>query len=398
MKPEDIAWMSLNSIRRRKLRTWLTVASVVIGVVALTLLIGAGTGLQKEVKETLEVFGPKIVQVVPISSISAAAFYKPRVIRFTPQDLNAVRNMPGVEAATAAVSGRALIEYKGSEGQGFILGLEAENIERLVGNVEVKEGRLVEPGEKAVVVGEVFAENGFVNKKVELGSFLTVANRSYRVVGILKKTGAMASPVDSGIFMELDEARYALKKEKNEIDAIRAVVSDAYDTEEVAQNIKDRIASLHKLNDEEKDSFSVVTAKSIQSTVDSVLSMLTTFLGGLGLISVIVGTVGSMNTMYMSVIERTREIGILSSIGARKKEIVAMFMLESLIISLIGGLVGLGISFSIAFLASEYVPIEISLELVAGIMALCLASGVIAGYSPAMQAASVEPTVALRYE
>lgn len=398
MKYRDIVEIAIKNIRRRKLRTWLTVISVLIGVIALTLLIGAGTGLQKEVKRTLEVFGPKIVQAVPISSISATAFYQPRVIRFTEKDLNAIRNMPGVEAATAAVAGRAVIEYKGKEGQGFILGLETENIEKLVGNIEVKEGRLIEPGEKAVVIGESFAENGFLNEEVELGSSLIVANRSYKVVGILKKTGVMGSPVDNGIFMELDEARHALKKGNKEIDAIRAVVSEAYDTEEVAENIKDKIAALHKLNEEEKDDFSVVTAKSIQSTVDSVLSLLTMFLGGLGLISVLVGTVGSMNTMYMSVVERTREIGIMSAIGLRKKDIVAIFMLESLLISLIGGAVGLGISFGIVLLVEDIIPIEISAEVVAGIIALCLASGLVAGYSPAMQAASVEPTVALRYE
>jgi putative ABC transport system permease protein len=236
-----------------------------------------------------------------------------------------------------------------------------------------------------------------------VGSSIYINGEKYPVVAILKKSGGgfgMNTFLDNGVFVTYHDGKEIFKdnladKEVNEIDV---TVRDGADMDEVVEKITLELAAAHKLRVEDKD-FSVVDPKTIQASIDSVLSLITLFLGAIAGISLVVGALSIANNMFTSVFERTHEIGVLKAVGAKNGDILKIFVFEAGAVGGIGGAIGAAIGMAVAYAASSFgFPVVVSPMLIVFGFAFAVAIGLVSGYIPARNAASLSPVNALRYD
>jgi len=291
-------------------------------------------------------------------------------------------------------------EYKDEAISVSVYGIEADNYQSTSETIQIDVGRFLTSSERgAIVLGADIAQTGF-KKAVELGSVVTLAGKQFRVAGILKKSGSSVGGVDSTIFMPIEDARQLLGDSlaPNELSAIRIVVKEGADPEEAAAEIEDIMLSSHRVNEDNKD-FSLVTAAYIDSQVSQTTSLLSLFLGAIAGISLAVGGIGIANTMFMSILERRREIGLLKAVGMTENGILGLFVLESSLIGIGGGVIGIVLgAVLLRIVALLSFPSALPAYVVAIALVFSAAVGVISGFIPARQAAKLDPVEALRYE
>ncbi len=400
MKLTDMVSYSFNALRYGKVRSWLTVLGIVVGISTIVVLIGLVQGLKDDITSELEGFGSRTIVITP-SSVSAAASFMPTQGKLYLEDYERVKRLGAVEYITPIVTGRTYAKYKKDEISLSVFGIEPEIFKQVTGVLELEEGRfLTDADRKSAVIGNNIAKEQF-DEEVRVGSVLYLSDERYTVVGVLKKTGSSFTNFDDAVFIPFREAEdmFSDIMAEDEITAIRLTVKEGDDPEEVAEDIETLLLSAHKVSEDEKD-FSVITSAFINQQLDEITGMLSLFMGAIAGISLIVGGVGISNTMFMSVLERTKEIGTIKAIGATHSEIEKLFLVESSLIGVFGGLAGLTIAFVLIIIIdfSGFVPAVFIPWVAAGALAFAAIVGILAGYFPARQAARLDPIEALRYE
>ena len=400
MKLTDMLSYSLNALRYGKVRSWLTVLGIVVGISTIVVLIGLVEGLKQDITGELEGFGSNTIVITP-SSISAAASFMPTQGKLYLDDYERVKRLGAVEYITPVITGRTYAKYKKDEISLSAFGVEPEVFKQVAGTIELEEGRfLTDADRKSVVIGNNIAKDQF-DEEVRVGSVIYLSGERYNVVGVLKKTGSSFTNFDDAVFISFEEAEDMFMDilAEDEITAIRLTVKEGENPEEVAENIETILLSAHKVSEDEKD-FSVITSAFINEQLNEITGMLSLFMGAIASISLIVGGVGISNTMFMSVIERTKEIGTIKAIGATPSEIERLFLFESSLIGFFGGLAGLALAFILIVIidASGYVPAVFIPWVAGGALLFSATVGILAGYFPARQAAKLDPIEALRYE
>ncbi|MGC9058119.1 MAG: ABC transporter permease [Candidatus Micrarchaeia archaeon] len=396
---------ALKNLKHRPLRTWLTVLGVVVGIAAIIVLVGLAGGLRKDVDRQLSSFDPRVIIIFPINieargaSLAIGTAFQATSGKLFERDYEKIKSIAGVEQVTKILYNFASVKHRNQILTATIYAVEPDNFMH-VSTVKILEGRFIEPGERGTAVfGYSIAKDTF-DEEVRLGSIVEISGKKYRVVGILEKTGNTYSQIDNVIFLSYDDGREMFKESlsPNEISAMRVLVSEGTDVNEVAERIEDVLMNLHKVKEDEKD-FTVITQKVIIKQVDSVIGILTLFLGTVALIALLVGTIGISNTMFMAVMERTREVGILKSIGTTKKEIMYIFLIEAGIIGLLGGVLGILLGLEVSWMLTLFgVETYVSIEFVIGSALFGFLVGVVAGVIPAKNASEVPAIEALRYE
>ncbi|VVC04722.1 MacB-like periplasmic core domain protein [Candidatus Burarchaeum australiense] len=399
----DLLLYVLANLKNRQLRSWLTILGIVIGITAIVTLISVAQGLDDAVKKELAAFGADSIIVTP--SINLGLGGSPGLSgSLDTNDLQVVKRTPGVDPAriSSVLAASVTLGYKDVNISTMVSGVDTDTFSKAVeGLVVVDQGRMLKPGDSHVlVVGSAIAKETF-GEKVGLNTGIDIAGEKYRIIGILKASGsALGGGYDSDIYMPIDNARDILGPSvgPKEITAIEARTLNGADTEEVAKRVNQRLLVKRKVTEDNKD-FSVMTSKSIMDQVGAITGLLATFLGGVAAISLLVGGVGIANTMFMSVMERTREIGILKAVGARKNTIMEVFIIESGIIGLGGGAIGIALGFLIsAGMGAVGVPSKITPELAGFAVLFSVGIGMLAGYFPAKRAAELQAVDALRQE
>ena len=404
MKFWDVAHYSFEHLKHRGLRTWLTLLGIIVGIAAVILLVGLAQGLRASVAEELELFGPDLIVILPVNldngGFAGPTSFRPTAGKLFEKDLEVIKKVDGVEVVTKGILTNANIKYRRDSITSSIMGLETETYQETMVIDELEEGRVLEPGDrKVVLIGATIAYDTF-EEDVQLNSFLEIAGEKYRVVGILAETGSSYSTVDSMILISFEDAERIAGDTiaDREVSAIRVKISEGYEPVEVEEDIEWTMMKHRGVTEDDKD-FSIISARYIQEQVDGILGSLTIFLLVVSGMSLLVGAIGISNTMFMSVLERTREIGVLKSVGATSKQIQNLFLMESAMLGFSGGLLGLAIgALLIEVIALFDFQAVLSLEMAAVAFVVSVGVGISAGTFPARNASKVPAIEALRYE
>jgi len=391
----DYFLMAVNNIRHRKLRSWLTVIGIIIGVAAIISLVTVSRSLESTIESQFEQFGANRIIISP------KGFQGPGTVSegLTTKDVRTIERISGFKYVVPAIFISTEVKYKKEVGFTLINGIPSENFEEffLDSNSQLKEGRFIEPGDRfEAVVGSRVVEDMFDNP-LKLGSKIEIRGREFEIVGILEEIGN--SQDDNQINIPLETAREIFNK-PDDVDGIIAQVKSPDDIPLLQERIERELE-----RDRHDTNFQVVTATQILEQIGEVLGVIQFVLVGIAAISLIVGGIGIMNSMYTSVLERTKEIGIMKAIGAKNSDIFQIFLIESGLIGLVGGLFGTLLGTGIALIIGQLsknsgflliVKIE-ALVLIFGLL-FAFFVGVISGVLPAVQASKLRPADALRYE
>ncbi|MFH1306272.1 MAG: ABC transporter permease [Candidatus Micrarchaeota archaeon] len=398
----DLLSYSLRSLSHRKLRSYLTVLGIVIGVAAVVCLISISDGLMAGVEEQLEAFGPRnaVIMAGDMSSMamSGGGYAPPSKGKIFEKDMERVKTIPGTTYVTKQLAVSTSMEFKKKNLTVSVYGTEPEKFSKLV-DIGVYKGRYLTEYDRGVaVIGEQYADDSiFKSQHMDVGSvfYLGEEKKRFRVVGILDPANAVAKSVI--IIPYADAEKLAGDSiAENEVTMVRFQVAEGFDFDETIGRVEWALASSRGVSIDDKD-FSIMTSDSILEQVGQIIGILTAFLGFITAISLLVGGVGVANTMYMAVMEKTKEIGTLKAIGASSKDVLLLIVLESAIIGLVGGIIGLLIGWVLSIIVSFFdFKTVISPWLIAFALIFSIGIGVISGILPARKASKLSPIVAIR--
>lgn len=407
--------MALQTFQKNKLRASLTVFGILIGIAMVVIVFAASAGIRGMIMSQITSFGNnwidieiKIPETGKFSQENARGIGQGvNITTLTTDDAERLKGMKNIEDVYSMIVTQAVLSIREIKKRPVIFGISASYL-RIAGH-ETIEGRFFTEEEdqsaSSVIVLGSETKNQLFGNQDAVGNFVKVNGRSYRVVGVVE-------PIGSAGFIDMDSLAYIpIKTVQTAIMGIRHVtmimaeVKDASIAEETAEEIRQIIRERHEITDPNKDDFSVTTMQESQAIVGTILNALTWLLVALAAISLAVGGVGIMNVMYVSVVERTFEIGLRKAMGATEKHILYQFLIEAVTMTLIGGLFGIAIGVSVsaivAFAAQQigYAwPFEISLFSILLSVGFSTTIGVFFGLYPAKRAAALNPIVALQQE
>ena len=400
---------ALESINGNKLRSGLTVLGIVIGVAAVIAMLAVGKGAQESITGSISGIGTNLLFVFRGDPGDNVRNPKP----ITLGDAQAISDRfaaPSVEAVAPALQGNGIVSFGGQKTSPQIFGVTPEYFQ--VRNLKIAEGESINEehmlGRASVVLlGPETAKTLFGHSDGVTGETVRIEGQPFRVIGVLESRGggAFGSEDNQAIIpFTTAQARLLRRSTTDRVDIIFVQAASGDVVPQAADEISQILRTRHRTPIGEDD-FTVFTQQDLLSTFQSITGILTIFLGGIAGISLLVGGIGIMNIMLVSVTERTREIGLRKALGARKRDILIQFLTESSLLSLIGGIIGIMLGWLISFIVGRiaaangtaFTPI-VGLDAISLATIFSAAVGLFFGIYPANRAASLEPVEALRYE
>jgi len=406
--------LALRNLRANSLRTALTILGIVIGITSVIVVMAGGAGLKNYVLGQVDVFGTDYIQVevkVPGVSQTSSQNITGRATGVTittlkEKDAKAVAKIPNIRTWSAGNMAQERVSYKGTNKRVIIFGVNPTypEIDR---QIILKEGIFFTEGEEEgaaqVAVIGAGVKKSFFGEEEAVGKSIKIKDQSYRVIGVVQERGAAG-------FFNFDDAIYLPLKTLNTkllgIDYVQFItfkVKDISRLEETALDIQEVMRHEHNISDPEKDDFSVVTAAEGKEMIEKVFGTINYLLLALTSISLIVGGVGIMNVMYVAVTERTREVGLRKAVGASNSAILRQFLFEAIIVTLLGGAVGIVFGMVATYLLNNFLVrlgffLQFSVPLTTIFIAVgfSAATGIIFGIYPAWKASQLSPIEALR--
>jgi putative ABC transport system permease protein len=394
--------LSFESLRANGSRSALTMLGMIIGVAAVVLLVSLGTGAKSYIFSQFESMGTNLVMVQPGKTDKKSSFGPPigsAQRKMTLADVRALeRNALNLEAVSGVVLGTTTIRFENNLSNVSVLGC-SDSIIRVL-NFKVADGAFYsreedEYGRRVVVLGSDIATNIFGNSSA-IGQSVKIHQSEFRVVGVLQKSGhKLGFDIDDFVFIPTTAALRLFNEDK--LFGIRAKARSRAAVDDLVEEIRD-ILSARRHGEED---FTIITQVAMMESMETILNMLTYVLGGIACISMLVGGIGIMNIMIVSVAERTSEIGVRRAVGARRRDILTQFLIEATVLSFLGGALGLIIALVITQTAYQFFP---SFDLRAPFWILPIAFGlsavvgVLFGVWPAFKASRIETLEALRHE
>ncbi|MBN2116413.1 MAG: ABC transporter permease [Anaerolineales bacterium] len=400
---------ALESLSGNKLRSGLTMLGIVIGVAAVIAMLAVGEGAQASITGSISGIGTNLLFVFRGGQSDDVRNPKP----LTLGDAEALRDQfaaPSVEAVAPALQGNAAITFGGEQTSPQLFGVTPEYFQ--VRNLKVTEGELIAQehilGRASVVIlGTEVAEDLFGHADGVTGETVRIEGQPFRVIGVLEsKGGGAGGSEDNQVLVPFTTAQTRLVRrggsDRVDIIYVQAVSGDV--VVQAADEISAILRARHR-TEVGADDFTVFSQQSLLDIFQTITGVLTTFLGGIAAISLLVGGIGIMNIMLVSVTERTREIGLRKALGARRRDILIQFLTESSLLSLIGGIIGILLGWLISFAVGQIATASgTPFTPIVGGNAIALATlfsaavGLFFGIYPANRAAGLEPVEALRYE
>ena len=397
----QMAWTNLT---HRKVRTYLTIIGIFIGISAVVSLVSLGNGLNMAIEEQMSKVGGDKLIISPKSAFQGL----PGAASLAEDDMKVISKVNGVMETTPERFRTAAISHDRDQIFYYVVGLPEDNSQDLLietAGVEIIEGRMLKKGEKfKAVIASDYAKKKIFSRTIHAGDKITINENSFEVVGVAKTDDA-ESGIDLMVFIN-QNAYESIFDNSDRIEMILAKVDSADNVEKISNDIERALRNYRNLKEGEED-FEVQTPLQLVATFATIFNIVQAVIIGIAAISLIVGAVGIANTMYTSVVERTKDIGIMKSIGATNEQIRNLFLVESGMLGLAGGivgvLVGIGIGKGIQYggaaaLGTTLIRAEFPLMLIAGAMLFAFLLGAFSGMFPALQAAKLKPVDALRFK
>ena len=402
----DYFKLALKNIRRRKLRSWLTMVGIFVSIAIIFVLISLSLGLQSALSEHIRTLGADKLFIYP--SLEAGIPGAGNPIEMTTDDYEVISRISGVKAATYMTMENGKIRISGKTKYFFIIGFpldkDAASIFLESGGLKTDEGRFLSQGDKGYInLGSEFKYGNLFDKPVKTGDTIYLNDMPLKVKGIFKSLGNPGD--DSQTYIGIEDMREIFNT-SDRVDYMVAQVQAGSNIQEVAARIEKKLLDFRGLTEKTKD-FTVVTPEELLRSVANVLSIIMAFLLAVAAISLIVGSVGIANTMYTAVLERYKEIGVMKAVGARNSDVLTIFLIESGLLGLVGGIIGVVFGIAVGKIVEYIAAVQLHTTilqastpayLIIGCLAFAFVIGSIAGTFPAWRASKIRPVEALRYE
>jgi len=407
MKLQDLLQETYSAISINKVRSGLTILGIVIGIGSVVAMISIGQGAQDQIQASIESIGSNLIMVMPGFQMGPGQEVRSgrgSAQTLTQEDADAIQEkISFITASAPELSGRYQVTAKGTNTNTTIIGTVPAYIK--VRNFEMETGTFISDQHnkslaKVAVLGPTARDDLFGENSNPIGQKIRINRIDFAVIGLTKsKGGAGFGSQDDMIFIPLASAQRYLAGD-NFITSISIQAQDQNSMADIQAQITELLLSRHNISNSQEADFSILNQADIIKTASSILNTFTIFLAAIAGISLLVGGIGIMNMMLTTVTERTREIGLRKAIGAKSKDISLQFLAEAIVLTLIGGIVGVILGWFIAFAISKFANIPVGISVLSIVLAcgVSTAIGIGFGYYPARRAAKLNPIEALRYE
>lgn len=405
MNLANLLKIALKALNNNKLRCFLTMLGIIIGVASVITMLAIGQGSKDSIRRQISEMGSNMIMIHPGNMQRGGVRQSADDMQtLETSDYEALRQLPGVAAISPSVNSGGQLVNGNNNYPSSIYGVNADYLE--IRKFKVKSGTMfddedIRTASKVCILGQTVVDNLFPNGEDPVGRVIRFGKIPLTVIGILepKGTNSMGQDQDDVVL-----APYTtVMKRVLAIDYIQGIFASATDedrTDETIEAIRDVLRTRHRIQPDAENDFEIRSQQELSEMMNSTSDMMSVLLACIAGISLLVGGIGIMNIMYVSVTERTREIGLRMSIGARGIDILSQFLIESVIISVSGGVIGIvtGVIASWLVNAIAHWPVSIQMYSVALSFAVCTVTGVFFGWYPAKKAAGLDPIEALRYE
>ena len=404
---------AFNMVLHSKLRSWLTITGIVIGVAAVIAIVSIGAGMQQSMNAQLNALGGDIVTISPGFERGGGGGFDrgggggggssgpqavTKEIVLARSDLQALKGLPDIALIDTNIRGSVDIYYLGKKGKVSVTGVD-QSIWSQITLSKIKTGRMLDPADQnVIVVGGRLAATYF-DQPLGINKMVAINGSAFRVVGILDDQS-------NSVYMPIQMAFQVIPDKTNDIyDTFVVKIKDENLLDETITKIQDKLMTARHVTAKNMD-FSITSRKEMQQARADTMSSMNTFLLAIAAVSLIVGSIGIANTMFTSVLEKTKEIGIMKAIGARNGDILLIFLFNAAFIGLVGGILGI----ILGTILSGYMPALmgglplgrgtaiVTFNSIAMALSVSVSVGILAGLIPAYQASKLRPVDALRYE
>ncbi|HVZ58529.1 MAG TPA: ABC transporter permease [Patescibacteria group bacterium] len=396
MNPKELLRLSVNSLRSNKLRTALTTLGIIIGVFAVILLVSIGTGLQSYITDKVSGLGSNLIFVIPgsVSGSRTAGGAVTNKLTLTEADILTQR-LKNLAEVGPVIQKTSLVKFNSKSDKGTTVTGTTANFHTII-KISLTSGSFFtlsqeRSGAKVAIIGPTVVDNLF-NGQNPIGQKISVSGGKYTVIGVTEQRGStLGIDQDNVVIIPIKAAQRQFG-----VTNVNAIYLSALKPELVS--LVERRAKTTLLEKLTEDDFTLQTQEQTLSTISSITGVLTVALGGIAAISLLVGGIGVMNIMLVSVTERTKEIGLRKALGARRLDILKQFLLEAVMLSLAGGMIGILLGVAVSYILAKFFVSEVTLWSVLLAFFFSVVVGVVFGITPALRASKLSPIEALRYE
>ncbi len=403
MKTQDILQETFMALSGNKVRSGLTMLGIIIGIASVIAMTAIGAGAQEAISASIQSIGANLIVVSPGAPRGVGQQVnqgRGSAKTLTNEDVKALSSLSGVKSVTAEVSNRLQVTAKGTNTNTTINGVTPTYPE--VRNLQIDQGDFIsdqnnQSGAKVAVIGPTVQTDLFGEGSDVIGQIIKIKGTQFKIIGLTKtKGGSGFMNADDTIYVPLTTAqRYFSGDQYVSSISVAAVSSDV--TTQVQEEITSTLLNIHNVSTAD---FSTMNQADIIATASSVTGTFTTLLAAVAGISLVVGGIGIMNMMLTTVTERTREIGLRKAIGAKRRDINRQFLIEAVMLTFVGGVIGVALGWGVSFGVTTLGILQTSVSLSSVLLAFGVSAfiGIVFGYYPAMRASKLNPIEALRYE